>query len=149
MTLLVVCFAGLLMLLSSGIDTARHTASAAEAMRLLKQLSTGMQSAALDKQSGSYSIIGLGDVSKIQWEPNGDATPPTQLWISKSGMPVDEPVDASYVCRVSVTPPDAANPASYGFAHWQIAWPGTAAWSEGRWLKAQGHDELIVMFRER
>lgn len=149
MTLLVVCFAALLILLSSGIDTARHTTSAAEAIRLLKQLSTGMQGAAFDKQSGYYKMIGLGDLSMIQWKPDGAAKPPVQFLISKSGKPFEEAADAAYVCRVSITPSDAADPASYGFAHWRIAWPASAEWSRDRWLKAQGNDELIVMFRKR
>jgi uncharacterized protein (TIGR02598 family) len=149
MTLLVICFGGLLFLLSSGIDTTRNTAASAEAVRLLKQLSTGVQGAAFDAGTGQYRMVGLGDIARIRWEANGVANPPVQLWISNAGTPVEDPAAAAYVCRVSITPPDAANPASYGFAHWQIAWPATAEWSAKRWLRTQGHDELIVMFRAR
>lgn len=141
------CLVALIGLMPIGIDSVRDANRQAEAVRLLKHLATGIQGAARDG-AGQYRLLGFGALNHIAWSANGASLAPVDGFLDASGTVAKE-ADADFSYRLELTAPDEENPASCGHAWISVAWPAGAAWSGSRWMKAQGREEILVMFRAR
>jgi len=141
------CLVALIGLMPIGIDSVRDASRQAEAVRLLKHLATGIQGSARD-DAGQYRLLGFGVLNHVAWRADGASLAPVGGFLDASGTPVKE-ADADFSYRLELTAPDEEDPASCGRAWISVAWPAGAVWSGGQWTKAQGREEILVMFRAR
>lgn len=142
------CLLSLLGLMPVGMDSVRDASKQAEAVRLLKLMATGIQDAT-QNAAGGYEMLGFGTIKSIAWEADGTPLTPVDGFLTAVGSPVATTTDADFVYRLDITPPDAADPTAPGHAMIRIAWPPAAVWSGGQWSKAQGSEEVLVIFRSR
>lgn len=136
----------LLGLLPAGSTMIHNAQRQAEASRLLKQISTGLQAAAL-QDDGSYHVLGLHEMGEISWYV-GDAEHPARSgWLNVSGLPTAaDDTQADFVYRLEIHPPVDAW--TSGRAVLRIAWPATSQWNDEQgWTRSQGNVRSLILFR--